>query len=70
MPLPTFPAYLHGRQHLSKTDIGTIVSFPNINGVSGFQFTSPLAGETLDYISASAGSGRRSLRNRFAWTAS
>lgn len=35
--------------HLSKTDIDTIVAFLQANGVSGFQFTLPTSGATLNF---------------------
>ena len=35
--------------HLAKADIATIAAFLQTNGVSGFQFTSPLTGTTLNY---------------------
>ena len=35
--------------HLAKADIDTIVSFLRTNAVSGFQFTSPVTGETKQF---------------------
>jgi phage-related protein len=35
--------------HLSKTDIDTIVAFLRTNGVSGFEFTLPTSGQTVNF---------------------